>query len=347
MSIKENRARRPVILITGANGEMGHGLIRAIAAKGDADLVAVDLRPLDRGLREFVHAWHVGDILDAQLMQRLVAEYEVTTIFHLAALLSTRSEFSPESAHQVNVSGTLELLRLAHQQSSWSGQRTTFLFPSSIAVYGVPSLAAKGDMPPLREIEYTTPSTMYGCNKLYCEHLGRYYAEHYQQLAAEPARGGVDFRAIRFPGLISADTLPSGGTSDFGPEMIHAAASGNPYDCFVREDTTIPFMSMADGVRALLGLWQAPEASLGQRTYNVTSFSVSAADFRRRVVADFPTAEINFVPHLKRQAIVDTWPREVDDSPARADWGWAPEHNFENAFSEYLVPRIRARYSGD
>jgi nucleoside-diphosphate-sugar epimerase len=338
----DNRARRPAILITGANGEMGHGLIHALSER-NADIVAVDLHPLDPSLQSKVRAHQAGDILDTQLMQRLVSQYEVTTIFHLAALLSTRAEFSPEIAHRVNVTGTLELLRLAHQQSTWSGVRTKFIFPSSIAAYGVGG--KKDRLHPLREHEYTEPTTMYGCNKVYCEHLGRYFAEHYQQLAAEPSKGGVDFRGIRFPGLISADTVPSGGTSDYGPEMIHAAAQGTPYACFVRPDTTIPFMAMPDGVKALLDLYAAPEESLSQRVYNINAFSCSAQDFYDEVQKHFPQAQVSFAPHLKRQAIVDSWPAAVDDGPARRDWGFAPAYTLAGAFSEYLVPRIAARYA--
>ena len=340
----ENKARRQAILITGANGEMGHGLIEALADR-DTTLVAVDLHPLDQRLRSRVDAWQAGDILDTQLMQRLVSQYEVTTIFHLAALLSTRAEFSPEIAHRVNVTGTLELLRLAHQQSTWSGQRTKFIFPSSIAAYGVGG--KKDRLAPLKEHEYTEPTTMYGCNKVYCEHLGRYYAKYFQQLAAEPSRGGVDFRSIRFPGLISADTVPSGGTSDYGPEMIHAAAKGEPYACFVRPDTTIPFMSMPDGVQALLDLFDAPEENLSQRVYNINAFSCSAQDFADEVQRHFEGAATTFEPHLKRQAIVDSWPAEVNDSPARRDWGFNPRYDLKSAFADYLVPRITARYAKD
>lgn len=337
-------ARRPAVLITGANGEVGHGLIEALADRDDCDVVAVDLHPLSKGLRSSVLSWYVGDILDQQLMQRLVTEYEVTTIFHLAALLSTRAEFSPDIAHEVNVTGTLHLLKLAHQQSSWSGRRTRFIFPSSIAAYGIPNLDAKKSLPPLKEWEHLAPTTMYGCNKVYCEHLGRYYAEHFQQLAARPSGVGVDFRSVRFPGLISAETVPSGGTSDFGPEMLHAGAKGEPYACFVRPDTTIPFMTMSDAVTALLRLHHAPEEALSQRVYNITSFSISADEFRQRVEQAFPDAKITFEPHGKRQAIVDSWPREIDDQPARTDWGWEPEHPVDAAFDDYLVPRIASRY---
>ena len=122
------------------------------------------------------------------------------------------------------------------------------------------------------------PTTMYGCNKLYCEQLGTYYARHYKQLAAERASGRVDFRCVRFPGLISAITTPSGGTSDYAPEMIHAAAKGEAYSCFVRPDTRIPFMAMPDGVDALLTLAAAPRERLTRTAYNVAAFSPSAQE---------------------------------------------------------------------
>jgi nucleoside-diphosphate-sugar epimerase len=196
----------------------------------------------------------------------------------------------------------------------------------------------------VKEDEWTHPTTMYGCNKLYCEQLGTYYARHYKQLAAETASGKVDSRSVRFPGLISAFTVPSGGTSDYAPEMIHAAARGEPYACFVRADTRIPFMAMPDGVDALLALASAPRAALSRTAYNVAAFNPSAEEVREVVVEAFPSAEITWENDLKRQGIVDSWPEDVDDSAARHDWGFAPRYDFTRAFSEYLIPTIRKRY---
>jgi nucleoside-diphosphate-sugar epimerase len=154
----------------------------------------------------------------------------------------------------------------------------------------------------------------------------------------------VDFRSVRFPGLISALTVPSGGTSDYAPEMIHAAARGEPYHCFVRPDTTIPFMAMPDGVDALLTLAAAPRGRLTRTAYNLSAFSRSAAEIRDVVVAAFPNAKIDYQVDAKRQGIVDSWPADVDDSAARADWGFAPTYDFERAFREYLIPTIQQRY---
>ncbi len=337
--------RKTATLITGASGEIGHALIESLA-QGPNPILTVDLKPLEGAHRELVAQEFTGSILERNLLERIVAEYEVDTIFHLAALLSTRSEFTPVTAHQVNVEGTLNLLDFAQAQGESHGRPVVFLYPSSIAAYGLPDLQTKTRAGAVKEHEWNVPTTMYGCNKLYCEHLGRYYSSHYKQLAAERLSGKVDFRAIRFPGLISAVTVPSGGTSDFAPEMIHAAARGEPYRCFVRPDARIPFMVMADAVDALLALAGADRARLRQSVYNITAFNPSAAEIRDLVREGFPDADIDFAPDAKRQAIVDTWPADVDDTAAREDWGLAPRYGAEAAFRDFLIPDIRERYAG-
>ena len=336
--------RKPVVLITGASGEIGHGLIDSLSCEDGRPIITLDLKPLDPELGGRVQQQYLGSILDGNLLDRILSEYEVDLVFHLAALLSTRGEFTPTTAHQVNVEGTLRMLEFAQREGESHGRPVVFLYPSSIAAYGLPDLAAKARAGRVREDEWNAPTTMYGCNKLYCEHLGRYYARHYKQLAAENLSGRVDFRCVRFPGLISAVTVPSGGTSDYAPEMLHAAAQGKPYACFVRPDTRIPFMAMPDGVDALLRLAAAPASSLTRTVYNVGAFNPSADEVRARVLAAFPGAEVTWAPHLKRQRIVDTWPADVDDGAARRDWGFAPRYDEARAFSEYLVPTIRQRY---
>ena len=336
--------RKPVVLITGASGEIGHGLIERLAEDGRRGIVTLDLTALDPALATRVDREITGSILDAALLARIMAEFEVDRVFHLAALLSTRSEFSPMAAHEVNVGGTLLLLEFAQREAESHGRPVVFLYPSSIAAYGLPSADAKRAAGRVTEDQFAQPATMYGCNKLYCEQLGHYYAHHYRQLDAEPHAGRVDFRAVRFPGLISAVTTPSGGTSDYAPEMIHAAAQGKPYACFVRPDTQIPFMTMPDGVDALLQLAAAPREALTRTAYNLGAFAPTAADVRTEVLSAFPGASITFEVDRKRQGIVDSWPADVDDSAARRDWGFAPRHDFAAAFREYLIPTIRQRY---
>ncbi len=333
--------RKPVVLITGAGGEIGHGLVNRLSR--EASIVTLDVSPLDASLAPMVVREFTGSITDTSLLERVLAEFEVDRIFHLAALLSTRSEFTPVTAHHVNVEGTLNLLEFAQREGESHGRPVLFVYPSSIAAYGLPSLEAKRSASPITEDQFALPTTMYGCNKLYCEQLGHYYAKHYKQLSAD-AIAHVDFRCVRFPGLISAVTAPSGGTSDYAPEMIHAAARGEPYACFVRPDARIPFMAMPDGVDALLALAMAPRDHLTRSAYNLAAFNPSAAGIREVVMTAFPDAEISYKVDLKRQGIVDSWPAAVDDSAARRDWGFAPTYDFARAFREYLIPTIQQRY---
>jgi nucleoside-diphosphate-sugar epimerase len=245
----------------------------------------------------------------------------------------------------VNVEGTLNMLEFAQREAESHGRPVVFLYPSSIAAYGLPDLETKRRAGRVREDDYNTPTTMYGCNKLYCEQLGRYYARFYKQLSAEPQSGRVDFRSVRFPGLISAMTVPSGGTSDYASEMIHAAAKGEAYACFVRPDTRIPFMAMPDGVEAVLQLAAAPRDRLKRTAYNLAAFNPSANEVREEVVRAFPGANISWRADVKRQGIVDSWPEDVDDTAARHDWGFAPTYDFARAFRDYLIPTIESRYS--
>jgi threonine 3-dehydrogenase len=337
--------RKKVFLITGASGEIGQALVKSLADQHEMPIITLDIAPLPEEIHKLVTSFQ-GDIMDRALLSRLVSEYEVDTIYHLAALLSTRSEFTPEAAHKVNVEGTLGLLTLAAEQSEWRDEPVKFIFPSSIAAYGLPDLETKAAYTRVREWEWNNPRTMYGCNKLYCEQLGIYFSKFYRQLAAElPVM--LDFRSLRFPGLISAFTIPSGGTSDYGPEMLHHAAQKIPYACFVREDVRIPFMVMPDAVKSLLLITGAPKSGLKHSVYNVTSFSLSAAEFRDWVIKFFPDTQITFQPDVKRQAIVDSWPADLDDSAARRNWSWQPDFDVNRSFAEYLVPNIRNRYQKD
>lgn len=338
--------RKPIVLVTGANGEIGHGLVTQLAAEAGArPVVTLDINPIDRTIARFVYREITGSVLDHGILERILAEYEVDCVFHLAALLSSRSEFTPLTAHHVNVEGTLNVLEFAQREGESHGRPVVFVYPSSIAAYGLPDPETRACACRIKEEEWNAPITMYGCNKLYCEQLGRYYARHYKQLGAQGPSGCVDFRSVRFPGLISAVTVPSGGTSDYASEMTHAAARGQPYACFVRPDTRVPFMAMPDAVHALIRFSRAPRASLSRTTYNAGSFNPSADEIRQVVLAAFPDAEISYQVDPKRQRIVDSWPENVDDSAARGDWGFAPKYDFERAFSDYLIPTIRERYA--
>lgn len=336
-----------VFLITGVNGEIGHSLIAYLRGKyPDSDIVAFDIADIDKSLLKYEPRFYNGNILDQKLISQVFERNEIDCVFHLASLLSTRAEKIPEFAHEVNVTGSLNILHAAAEQSKKIGRRVKVIFPSSIAVYGLPDLEEKHRAGNVRENQYLSPITMYGCNKLTVENLGKYYSSWYKltdRTGEEPIL--PDFRCVRFPGLISAITMPTGGTSDFGPEMLHFAARGEHYNCFVRPDSKISFMAMPDAIKSLIGIAEAKREDLKQSVYNVTSFSLTASDFRDIVCSYFPKADIDYVPTPSRQQIIDSWPEDTDDTAARRDWGWSPDYGCERAFADYLVPAVKERYA--
>jgi threonine 3-dehydrogenase len=330
---------KPVALITGASGEMGHLLLPALESRG-YDVVSIDLVPLGPAQSAWCIESVEASILDQRAVEDVFRRHHPEIVFHLAAVLSTKAEKDPDLAYDVNTNGTVALFRRVRDEARLRGGSVRFFFPSSIAVYGLPDARAKELAGAVKEGDWNDPAGMYGINKLFCEMLGTYFTAR----ALRTKEPGIDFRAIRFPGLVSAETLPSGGTSDYAPEMIHAAAQGKPYACFVRADTRLPFMTMPDAVEAMLALVFADPATLSTRVYNIGAFSPSAAEIRAAVLAAFPDASIGFEPTPARQAIVDTWPADVDDRRARVDWGHAPRHGLREAVRDYLVPALTKRY---
>jgi threonine 3-dehydrogenase len=329
------------VLITGACGEIGQALVQELAARGGFRIVTADLIPLPEVIKAAVTEHVQGDLL---YKIKTFYDYDFDLIFHLAASLSSKAEASSEEAHRINVEGTMQLLMLAAYRSERYSKSVKFLFPSSIAAYGM-TLNEKRSAGRVREEDFNSPHTMYGCNKLYCEKLGVYFSRYVGQRHLDPNPPAMlDFRVLRFPGLISAMTLPSGGTSDYGPEMLHAAAQGRPYACFVREDTKISFMAMPDAIKSLLMLADVPRDQLGRVVYNVAAFALTAGEFRDRALRAFPNARISFEPNPRRQGIVDSWPEDVDDSHARHEWNWAPDFDADAFFDKYFLPNIRTRY---
>ena len=330
------------VLVTGACGEIGQALVQGLAQRGGYKIVTADFMPLPDSIKN-LSAEHVqGDLV---YKIKTFYDYDFDIIFHLAASLSSKAEVATEEAHRINVEGTMQLLMLAAYRSEKYGKAVKFLFPSSIAAYGMPGIEEKIKAGAVKEDDWNTPHTMYGCNKLYCEKLGMYYGKYFgQKHLDEKPPVMLDFRAIRFPGLVSAFTLPSGGTSDYGPEMLHAAAQGKAYACFVRADTKISFMAMPDAIKSLLMIMDAPREKLTTNVYNVAAFAITADEFRQRAVNAFAGANIRFEPNPRRQGIVDSWPEDVDDSRAREDWGWKPDYDVDRFFEEYFLPEIRKRY---
>ena len=318
--------RKSSILITGAGGEVGSELIKVLSKQKNINIVTLDLHPLESEISDYVNDKITGNILDDNLLEQINLEFEIKEIYHLAAVLSTRAELSPKIAHDVNINGTINMLELALKQSKTQNKKIKFFFPSSIAVYGVMD---KKHI--YTEEESLNPITIYGTNKLYAEKLGIYYSKYYDQLSNNTSF--IDFRSLRFPGLISAHTIPSGGTSDFIPEMWHNIKNNNSYECFVSENSRIPFLAMPDAIDAINTLMNAEKAS--SRIYNVTSFNPSAKEFFELIKKDYPKSTLTYNINDVRQKIVDSWPSNIDDSLASKDWGWMPKYNL-NKTIDYL-----------
>ena len=331
-----------LVLVTGACGEIGQALVQGLSQKGGYRIVTSDLSPLPDSIKHISSEHVQGDLV---YKIKNFYDYDFDEIFHLAASLSSKAEVASEEAHRINVEGTMQLLMLAAYRSEKYKKSVKFLFPSSIAAYGMNDIETKRANACVKEDDFNTPHTMYGCNKLYCEKLGVYYSKYFGQKHLDEAPPHMlDFRAIRFPGLISAFTLPSGGTSDYGPEMLHAAAQGKPYACFVREDTKISFMAMPDAIKSLLMLVDVPREKLNHMVYNIGAFAITAGQFRDRAEKAFPGTQITFAPNPRRQGIVDSWPEDVDDTLARTEWHWKPDYDVDKFFDEYFLPEIRKRY---
>lgn len=328
-------------LITGISGEVGTGLIKKLRSQ-NYKVVAADIKNPEKEISEFINKFYSCDISDKTTVDKIFDERNFDIVFHLASILSTGGEKNPELAAKVNIEGTLNLLEAATKQSIKNGKALKFIFPSSIAAYGLTNLEIKNQNSKVKESEHLNPITIYGISKLACENLGNYFSKNYRLLDTGLDRDSlIDFRCVRFPGLLSPDTVPSGGTSDYGPEMVHAAAQGKNYECFVRPDSKIPFMAMADAADVLIGLAEAPKENLNNFVYNAHGFSVSALEIYEMTKKFFPKFEITYKIDPERQRIVDSWPEDVDDSNARRDWNWQPKYTFEKTFSEYLIPKMK------
>lgn len=308
------------ILLTGAGGQIGADLIGALVAHGHS-VVSTDLAPRPPSHAHAGGDWQRLDVTDAAAVDHLFGELRPDVVFHLAAILSARGEQDPRLAYEVNQTGTWNVLEACRH-----AKVGRLVFTSSIAVFGpTPS----GPLPdPTPDDVALHPTTMYGVTKVSGELLCAYYR----------ARHGVDCRGVRFPGLISA-AMPGGGSSDYALFMYVDGVRRGAYEAFARADTRIPLMYMPDGVRALLELAFAAPGGLTRCIYNIAAFSPRADDIARSVQRALPHARFTYASDPVRQAILDSWPRALDDRAARRDWGWQPRFDLD-AMTDDLVPRI-------
>jgi nucleoside-diphosphate-sugar epimerase len=247
------------------------------------------------------------DLASREAAEKIVKKYSVDTVYHLAAVLSATGEQNPQLAWDVNMGSLLNILEIART----SGLTRVF-WPSSIAVFG-PS-APRTDTP---QETVLLPTTMYGVSKVSGELLCNYYHAKY----------GVDVRGVRYPGIISSEVLPGGGTTDYAVAIFYEAIQKKQYTCFVREDTVLPMMYMPDCIKATIDLMEADSAKVKRHdSYNVAGMSFSAGELAAEIKKYIPEFKCDYKPDF-RQKIADSWPMSIDDGVARKDWGWKPSGN--------------------
>jgi nucleoside-diphosphate-sugar epimerase len=301
------------ILIIGANGQIGTELAEALAERHGHDAVVTsDLAPTGRVPRL---AHEALDVTDAAALAAVVARHRIERIVLLAAALSANGEKHPQWAWNLNMGGLLNVLELAR-----SAKLKQVFWPSSIAAFG-PTTPATAPQHTVMD-----PTTVYGISKLAGERwCAWYHAMH-----------GIDVRSLRYPGLISWKTPPGGGTTDYAVEIFHAALKDKRYTCFLREDTRLPMMYMPDAIRATVELMDAPAAQIRERgSYNLAGVSFTPREIADEITRHVPGFELRCEPDF-RQAIAESWPKVIDDAPARADWGWRPRFELAAMVSDML-----------
>ena len=325
--------KEKVTIITGSSGEIGQNLISYYSKAKNKKIIAIDLEKFDGHNKIF--KFIQGSILDENMLNDLSNKYIINEIYHLAAILSTKAEKNPKFAQQVNIKGTMNIFNIALNQNLKNKIITKVFFPSSIAVYKInQNLKTKNNL--VSENSYCNPKTIYGQHKLFCENIGIALDKYGNELNLK-----IDFRCIRFPGIISANTLPTGGTSDYAPEMIHNAFQKEVYTSFANQNSCLPFIVMPDAINSIISIMKCKKNKLKKNVYNITSFSPTVLDFYKILKNKFPEFSVDYKIDKKRQEIINSWPNFIDDTQAKNDWGWKPIFNLETAFKNYIYPQLK------
>ena len=306
------------ILVIGANGQIGSELVDALYTQyGPDNVIAADI-----GAHSLFGArcYETVDVLDTARLAEVVERHDITQVYQLAALLSVTGEQAPLKAWTLNMNGLLNILELARERLV-AGKPLKIFWPSSIAAFGPHTPPV--DTPQLTVMD---PTTIYGISKQAGERLCEYYF----------IRFGVDVRSIRYPGIISHKSPPGGGTTDYAIAIFHAAKRGETYACYLAPDTTLPMIYMPDAIRATIELMKAPAVQLRIRSsYNVASLSFSPRELAEAIQSKLPQFRIAYHPD-ERQDIADSWPRSLDDTYARADWGWQARIGLDEMVDDML-----------
>lgn len=310
------------VLITGANGQIGTVLVQALQERyGYDSVLATDIATKPNQAVQFEQL----DVLDAARFEDLVTRYQITQIYHLAAILSASGEKNPLRTWEINMNGFFNVMETAKNHD------LKVFFPSSIAVFGE-------HQPPDSTTQYTPliPATVYGISKAAGENWSHYYRTRY----------GVDVRSLRYPGIIGYQSQPGGGTTDYAVEIFHEALLNQKYTCFLAENAVLPMIYMEDAIRATLELMAAPKENLTVScSYNLAGLSFSPAELAAAIQKEIPNFTIEYQPDF-RQKIAESWPKIINDTEARQDWHWQPKYDLAKMTADMIL-NLKKKLTGD
>jgi nucleoside-diphosphate-sugar epimerase len=302
------------ILITGACGQIGTILTKALRERyGHDQVICSDILPKSSQPTPYYEL----DVRDVSVMREILEKEQINTVYHMAALLSATGEKDIRLTWDINLNAWLNLMDLALQT-----QVEKIFFPSTIAVFGLQT-------PRIETPQYTnlTPGTVYGMSKAAGENWANYYFQRYK----------LDIRSIRYPGIISWDSQPGGGTTDYAVEIFHEALKTGSYCSYIDEHTRLPMMYMPDAIKATIELMEAPIEQIKVRTsYNLTAFSFSPGSLAKNIQKYIPDFQITYKPDF-RQKIAESWPESIDDQDARQDWNWSPDYSMDDMVKDIIT----------
>ncbi len=304
------------ILVIGSCGQIGSELVPALREKyGSENVIATGRRtPPPKSMREsgpFIYL----EALNRDALAKVIYEYEINIIYHMASILSATGEKMPQTAWEINMNSLINILEIGRKY-----EIERIIWPSSIAAFG--PTTPREDTPNDTILQ---PTTMYGITKVTGELLIEYYFKKY----------GLDTRSMRLPGIISSETPPGGGTTDYAVEIFYEAIKNKRYTCFLKEDTVLPMMYMPDCLKSMIDLMEADASKLNRHVYNVTGMSFSAGELTTEIKKHIPEFVIEYKPDF-RQAIADSWPKTIDDSLAREEWSWNPSYDLASMTKDML-----------
>lgn len=312
--------RKEVILVTGANGQIGSELTPELQnIYGVDQVLATDIKTSENAEGPF----EILDITDKNAMQFLMKKYKVTQVYHLAAILSAKGEQNPHHTWKTNMDGFFNVL-----ENSRELDIKKVFFPSTIAVFSK-------ETPKKQTPQYTVlhPATVYGISKAASENWCQYYFMKY----------GLDVRSLRYPGIISYKSPPGGGTTDYAIEIFHHALNFGHYECFLNQNTRLPMIYMPDAIRATLLLMEASVEQINVRTsYNLSAMSFTPKELYESIRRHIPDFKITYKPDF-RQAIAESWNESINDSFAQKDWKWNPEFDL-NAMTDDMILNLKKKY---